>query len=188
MGRRSAPSKRSAASVWPQGWGGGGWGHLHGKECNDHGCQVLSVLSGACRFRRRKAPGKPPESPSDRPEGPTDSGGGTHGFVNWFSKHGRWLSYQVGNRLTCFATNTAQGVTAGLELRHRCRVRCGSARARRHRPSAPWHLPVGVDGLAARRTGQLFRFRGGSRVGSSLGMVGGASDGHEVRRQQNLVV
>lgn len=30
----------------------------------------------------------------------TDSGGGTHAFVNWLSAHGRWLSYSVGMTIT----------------------------------------------------------------------------------------
>ncbi|WP_372412147.1 IS1380 family transposase [Streptomyces luteireticuli] len=30
----------------------------------------------------------------------TDSGGGTHGFVNWLSARGRWLSYSVGMTIT----------------------------------------------------------------------------------------
>jgi hypothetical protein len=30
----------------------------------------------------------------------TDSAGGTHGFLNWLTAHGRWLSYSVGMTIT----------------------------------------------------------------------------------------
>ncbi|WP_438306150.1 IS1380 family transposase [Streptomyces sp. HUAS TT11] len=143
----------------------------------------------------------------------TDSGGGTHEFVNWLSTPGRWLSYSVGmtitdaihqavltvpasvwtpaiepdgqvrdgawvaelagdvlkgrpsgmrlivrkerphpgaqlrftdvdgNRLTCFATNTAEGVMAELELRHRRRARCED-RIRTARATGLRNLPL----------------------------------------------
>lgn len=30
----------------------------------------------------------------------TDSGGGTHAFRDWLSRHGRWLAYSVGMTIT----------------------------------------------------------------------------------------
>ncbi|MDX3855959.1 transposase, partial [Streptomyces sp. AK02-01A] len=144
----------------------------------------------------------------------TDSAGGTHTFLDWLSKPGRWLSYSVGMtitdtihqavlkipkkawtpaydaggterpgawvaeitympdlstwprgmrlivrkerphpgaqlrftdvdglRLTCFATNTAGGQLADLELRHRRRARCED-RIRNARDTGLRNLPL----------------------------------------------
>jgi DDE family transposase len=46
-----------------------------------------------------------------------------------------------GNRLTCFATNTAGGQLAGLELRHRRRARCED-RIRTARDTGLCNLPL----------------------------------------------
>lgn len=144
----------------------------------------------------------------------TDSAGGTHAFLDWLTRRGRWLSYSVGmtitdqihaavtripkrawtpaynadgqvregawlaeitgmldltdwpqgmrlivraerphpgaqlrftdadgNRLTCFATNTAAGQLADLELRHRRRARCED-RIRTARDTGLRNLPL----------------------------------------------
>jgi hypothetical protein len=144
----------------------------------------------------------------------TDSAGGTHAFLGWLTRPGRWLSYSVGmtitdtihaavtripkrawtpaynadghvrdgawlaeitdmldltawpkgmrlivraerphpgaqlrftdadgNRLTCFATNTAGGQLASLELRHRRRARCED-RIRTARQTGLRNLPL----------------------------------------------